>query len=318
MAQSLSGSWDGTIQFDNDHIPFTIEFSGEGSQINASFFNGNERVTSTWGKLDGSDVTFRFDHYATELHATLADGRLKGTYGIKRAGIHDFEAQPHREPAAFEGKAPTSAACWDVPNESPKGEHAWRLIVRQTGNEVSAAILRVDGDTGALTGRFQDGKFVLNHFDGARAAILEIAPQDDGTLALTLKGPHNGVKNLVAVRAEQARAKGIPEPTDPANHTRVKDPNEPFQFSFSDLNGVLVSNTDPRFRNKVVIVNITGSWCPNCHDEAPFLAELYRKYRALGLEVVALDFEKPEQFADKTRLRAFIKNYGIEYTYRLR
>jgi len=63
----------------------------------------------------------------------------------------------------------------------------------------------------------------------------------------------------------------------------------------------------------VVLVNITGSWCPNCHDEAPFLAELYRKYRSQGLEIVALSFEEAEQLADPARLRAFIAKYGIEY-----
>jgi thiol-disulfide isomerase/thioredoxin len=66
-----------------------------------------------------------------------------------------------------------------------------------------------------------------------------------------------------------------------------------------------------------VIVSITGSWCPNCHDEAPFLADLYRKYRSLGLEIVALDFEEPEQRKDPSRLRAFVKKYEIEYTYLL-
>ncbi len=51
----------------------------------------------------------------------------------------------------------------------------------------------------------------------------------------------------------------LPEPTDPDEHTRVKDPNEPFQFSFADLTGKLVSNTDPQFQGKVVIVNITAA-----------------------------------------------------------
>jgi len=106
----------------------------------------------------------------------------------------------------------------------------------------------------------------------------------------------------------------LPEPTDPSTHTRVKDASQPFLFSFPDLTGKLVSSDDARFRGKVVLVNITGSWCPNCHDEAPFLAELYRKYRGQGLEIVALSFEEADQLKDPTRLRAFIKKYGIEYT----
>jgi thiol-disulfide isomerase/thioredoxin len=94
----------------------------------------------------------------------------------------------------------------------------------------------------------------------------------------------------------------------------VKDPTEPLRFSFPDLAGKIVSNTDDKFRGKVVIVNIGGSWCPNCHDEAPFLAELYKKYRSQGLEIVLLSFEEAEQMKDPARVRAFIKRYGIDYT----
>jgi thiol-disulfide isomerase/thioredoxin len=86
------------------------------------------------------------------------------------------------------------------------------------------------------------------------------------------------------------------------------------RFSFPDVTGRVVSDTDDRFEGKVVLVNITGSWCPNCH-EAPFLEELYWKYHGLGLEIVALDFEPAEQLETLSRVRAFIKRYGIEYTY---
>jgi peroxiredoxin len=94
----------------------------------------------------------------------------------------------------------------------------------------------------------------------------------------------------------------------------MKDPGEPFRFSFPDLHGRTVSNSDPRFRGKVVLVNISGSWCPNCHDEAPFLASLYRKYQSKGLEIVTLSFEEADQLANPTRLRAFNAQYGVSYT----
>ena len=103
------------------------------------------------------------------------------------------------------------------------------------------------------------------------------------------------------MRADQARAKGLPQPSDPSRFTSVKDPTEPFRFSFPDLDGKIVSNTDPQFRGKVVIVSIGGSWCPNCHDEAPFLVELYKKYRSQGLEIVELSFEEEAQLKNPVR-----------------
>jgi thiol-disulfide isomerase/thioredoxin len=205
---------------------------------------------------------------------------------------------------------PSIAGMWVIPTDSPKWEKAWRFIVRQTGSEVSAAVLRIDGDTGALTGTYKDGKFVLSHFDSARPMLMEVTPQKDGTLELL----ENAKTQRTAVRWEVAHAKGLPEPTDPMKHTSVKDPNEAFQFRFPDLNGRTVSNADSKYRGKVVLVNITGSWCPNCHDEAPFLSELYKKYRDQGLEIVALSFEEADQLKDLARLRAFIKRYDIQYT----
>jgi len=169
----------------------------------------------------------------------------------------------------------------------------------------------VDGDTGTLTGSYQDGRFVLGHFSGARPLRLEVTPGPDGTLTLRQNGQPDA---LTAARENTERAKTIGAPTDTARHTSVKDASEPFRFSFPDLEGNVISNTDAKFAGKVLLVNISGSWCPNCHDEAPFLAALYRKYRNQGLEVVTLSFEEADQLKNPTRLRAFIKTYGFEHT----
>ena len=88
-----------------------------------------------------------------------------------------------------------------------------------------------------------------------------------------------------------------------------------FDFAFPDLAGNTVSSKDPQFRGKVLIVALAGSWCPNCHDEAAFLAPLYKDYRGKGLEIVSLMFE---HFGDFPRAaeatQRFRQHYGIEYT----
>jgi thiol-disulfide isomerase/thioredoxin len=119
----------------------------------------------------------------------------------------------------------------------------------------------------------------------------------------------------VAYRADVAQAKGLPQPEDYDTHTTVRDPNEKFTFNFPDVNGKLVSNEDPRFKGKVVLAIVTGTWCPNCHDEAQYLVQLDKKYRDKGLAIVALDFEEPEQQGSLERERAFVKQYGVQYTY---
>ena len=308
--QSIAGLWDATVKPNAVEIPFRFEILGGGNDVRGSFFNGEEKETSNSGKFEAGGLWLRFDSYATRLEATLKDGELDGTYG-REGRSYRFHAVRFRPPTAeANAQAPSIAGLWEVAAPSAKsGERAWRFIVRQSGAEVSAAILRVDGDTGAIEGKYKDGKFLLSHFDGARPLLLEVTPATDGTLALV----ENGHK-LTAVRSAQARAQGLPEPVDPSRHTSVKAPAEPLHFSAPDLDGKLVTVRDARFRDKVVIVAISGSWCPNCHDEAPFLEELYRKYRGRGLEVVSLSFEQGEQVKDPAELRAFIHEYGIDYT----
>jgi thiol-disulfide isomerase/thioredoxin len=293
-------------------VPFRFEIAGTGSNVKGSFFNGDEKVTSTSGQLANGKLTLSFDEYGTRLEADVRDGQLDGQYSRGTRGApYPFKAKRFKPVATGDAKIPSIAGLWNVQvGKSSKGEAAWQLIVRQSGAEVSAAILRIDGDTGALTGTYHNGKFVLSHFSGARPSRFELTPTADGSLSVV----QNKDNALTAVRAEQAKANGLPEPSDPTRFTSVSDPTEPFRFSFPDLNGKVVSNTDPRFAGKVVIVAIGGSWCPNCHDETPFLVDLYKKYKSRGLEIVELSFEEEAQLKDPVRVRAFIKKYGVEYT----
>ncbi len=318
-AKSLEGRWDATVIINNTVIPFRLDLSGSGSKFTGSLFNGDIPVTPTSSRIENGAIVLNFEHYLTKITATLKDGELdgevEGRFGDRDRYLSSspFHATRHVAATVTSAKVPSIAGLWEIPYDSPKGEKAWRLIVRQTGAEVSAAILRIDGDTGALTGTFNDGKFVLSHFDGSRPFLIEVTPSPDGTLELALSGSR--ANTFVAYRPEVARAKGLPEPDNFNTHTSVRDPNEPFNFSFPDVDGKVLSNNDPKFKGKVVLAIVTGTWCPNCHDEAQYLVQLYKKYRDQGLEIVALDFEEPEQQDQLSRVRAFVKKYGVEYTY---
>jgi len=219
-------------------------------------------------------------------------------------------------PVALEGgDVPSLAGTWEMRRlaeevSAPRDTRTWHVFLRQSGAEVSGSILRIDGDTGTLVGRWKGGKLVLSHFAGERPNLFEATPNPDGTLAVTL----NGTAHYLVVRSGEARAKGIPEPPDPTRYTSVKDPTVAFQFAFPDFSGKLVSNTDAQFAGKVVILAIGGSWCPNCHDEAPFLSELYKDFHARGLEIVGLMFENdPDAAVSRPRVQSFVKRYAIQY-----
>jgi peroxiredoxin len=305
----LAGRWDATVIVNGIEIPCAFEITGTGAAMTGAFFNSSLRIVSTGTTIQSGTITFAYDQYGTKLQVAEKDGALEGEYQRARGG-YPFHAVRARSAAAPAANVPSIDGVWIVKARGSKNEEAWRFVVNQKGADVEATILRIDGDTGALTGRYDGSRFVLSHFDGSRPLLMEVTKNADGTLKLV----ENKRTESTAVRADTAEAKAIGAPEDPTYHTTVRDPNEPFRFSFPDLNGKIVSNTDPKFKGKVVLVSISGSWCPNCHDEAPFHAALYKKYRDQGFEVVSLSFERADQLKDPVQLRAFIKTYGIEYT----
>jgi peroxiredoxin len=341
-AGQLDGRWSATVEQSGMVVPFRLDIATVGDQVVGTLYNGEDQETTTSASIRDGKVELNFEHYLTSIQATVKNGTLDGVittahrvrltaqagdgdgasankgYDAEPApktGGNPFHATRYVAPAAKEANnVPSIDGVWEIPHESPKGEKAWRLVVKQNGAEISTTVLRVDGDTGALTGGWQNGKFVASHFDGARPGVIELTPQADGSLQVVLQAPPRA-GTMVAYRPEVARAKGLPEPSNFMTHTTARDPNEVFAFSFPDTAGKIESNEDAKFKGKVVLAIVTGTWCPNCHDEAQYLVKLYAKYHDRGLEIVALDFEDPEQQASLERVNAFVKQYQVPYTY---
>jgi thiol-disulfide isomerase/thioredoxin len=353
--ESIDGRWDATLDNHGTQIPFRLDISGSGPSLKGTFYDGfNPYDGTTSATFQDGKLILNIEHYLTTINATLKDGQLTGNVVTQSRSVnteYGFEATRHVEATSAAVDIPSIAGSWIIPLDSPsgKGEKAFRFIVQQNGAEVAASILRVDGDTGAYSGTYKDGKWVLSHFDGSRPGVIEVSLAQDGTLEIlqnidrpkktadqgaSTAGNYQAASvststksysessadsryatKLVAYRAEVAKTKGLPEPENYETHTTVRVANEKFTFNFPDDSGKLVSNEDPRFKGKVVLAIVTGTWCPNCHDEAQYLVQLDKKYRDKGLAIVALDFEEPEQQGSLERERAFVKKYGVEYTY---
>ena len=344
FAADIAGRWDAVLTRNGSEIPFRLDIKGSGNDLQGILFDGSTPYDGTTSASFKDDkLTLNIEHYLTTISATLKDGKLEGTVAAQNretAAQYGFKAVRHVEAAAAETNAPSIAGTWIVPLDAPssKGEKSFRFIAHQNGAEVDATLLRIDGDTGSYSGTFKDGKWVLGHFDGGRPGVITVTPANDGTLLIEQQVARPNVtqgaevktasaygtdatpdgryaKVLTAFRQDVAVAKGLPAPEDFLTHTTARDPNEKFTFNLPDLDGKQVTSDDPRFKNKVVLAIVTGTWCPNCHDEAQYLVKLDKKYRDKGLSIVALTFEEPEQQGNFTRARAFIKKYGVKYTY---
>jgi thiol-disulfide isomerase/thioredoxin len=316
-ASAVDGLWDAIVVAGATEVPFRFEIVTTGSDAQGFFFEGDRKVGSTTGTFADGVLKLDYDHLNTTLELTLKDNQLTGTYVNKRPNSRPQDVRMRRFTPVVLGQEdpPQLAGSWEMRRlaeeiSAPRDTRTWHVFLRQSGAELSGTILRVDGDTGTLVGHWKDSKLVLSHFAGERPNLFEATLNADGTLAVTL----NGNAHYLVVRSNEARAKGIPEPPDPSRYTSIKDPTTPFRFAFPDVAGKLVSDTDERFRGKVVVLAIGGSWCPNCHDEAPFLSELYKEYHARGLEIVGVMFENdPDPKVARPRVLSFIKRYNIQY-----
>ena len=350
-ADTIDGRWDASLTTKSGTvIPFRLDLAGSGDNVKGTLYDGFRPYDgSTAATFRDGKLVLNVEHYLTSITAQLNNGELDGSVTSQGRGQFQqfsFHAVHHVDSAAATAaNVPNIAGSWVVPlpSASAKGEKAFRLIVEQRGAEVGASLLRVDGDTGEYTGGFKDGKWVLSHFDGSRPGVITLVPNADGTVEIQQRndrpapaaaaqpvsakansyapGSEDDAPNgrnaakLIAYRPDVAVAKGLPAPENYEQHTTARDPHEKFTFSFPDDHGKLVSNEDPRFKGKVVLAIVTGTWCPNCHDEAQYLVQLDKKYRDKGLAIVALDFEEPEQQASLEREHAFVKQYGVKYTY---
>jgi thiol-disulfide isomerase/thioredoxin len=330
-ARSIIGTWQGSATTrGGQQVPISIRISGKSPNLQAAFLNGPadhpDATPATSVSFDGTHLIASFDYFARTLDANLTDGVLTGTYGATHPGARSGAPTPFTaklvarpvDPAAA-SNAPDISGSWEIATKSPKGEAAWEFRADPPTAKspvIKTVIQRIDGDTGGLWGTWNGTSYTVGHFNAAGPALYSVTPQPNGTLLIKslLSSPHGPAPgDLVARRPADARKEDLPTPTDPTQQTTVKDPNVPFAFAFPDLSGKTVSNTDPEFRGKVVIVAIGGSWCPNCHDEAPFLVSLYKKFHSRGLEIVNIDFETGDPETDTPRLKAFIAHYGITY-----
>jgi len=179
----------------------------------------------------------------------------------------------------------------------------------QAGNRVTGTFLNATGDYRYLEGIVTGDSLLLSCFDGGHAYLFTARVKDNRQL--TNGQYYSGPKH-------QEIWSGLKDPDaqlpDEFSLTRLKSGASKLDFSFRDIDGKTVSLADERFHNKVVVVQIMGSWCPNCMDETHFLSQFYDLNRRKGLEIIGLAYERSTDFArSQNSLRSFQLRFQVHY-----
>jgi thiol-disulfide isomerase/thioredoxin len=329
-AQAPTGLWHGTIQSRAGIVGFDVEIKrNAGGGLDATLINATDRQPFSSAQWENGTLTLRMNYYdgSLVLTSTAADS-MTGEYSrmTSKGLVHiPVALAPKHEPAA--GKAWTGPSLagdwvftWPGENGAEKTTRASFQQEKTTNGpdevRVTGTIQPVSGDSGLLHGAVSslpEGKthFHLSRFDGIHVMAIDGDFQPDGSL----KGQQGGIRGLDNFTAVRAGDSKTADPNALAETlTHVKDPNEPFRFSGLDASGNRVDQDSPEFKGKPVIVDIFGTWCPNCHDEAPVLEKLYQKYHDQGLQIVGLGYEYVDDTPRNLRqFQIYREKFGITF-----
>lgn len=310
------GSYRAVLDLPGGELPFGLDVASEESGLVLYLVNGRERVRVPEVVVDAGKLTARMPGYENTLMATVSGDEIEGEVVLVRAGGETqslpfkaqlgqawrFQEEPVTDNADFAGR-------WSVTFTDDKGKTSPGVAeFEQSFAIVTGTVLTPTGDHRFLAGDAHGDALQLSRFDGAQAHLYRGKLNDRGELVGEHWSGRFGHERFVAVRNADA------ELDMKSVATGLKNPAVRLEFTFPDVDGQQVSFADSRFRGKVVIVALAGSWCPNCHDEAGFLVELYGKYRAQGLEIVSLMFEHFGDFRQAAgATRRFRKDAGIDY-----
>lgn len=302
---------------------------GEPGEMAGYIDNGEERFQVSELRTEGRRIILTIDHYDSrlELNAEKAAGPDDGWLPVPAKG-HWRKVTGDKKSArlsctltaspGYRFKPITDAKTDDTLPASIDGR--WSTLF---GDDKSPAIgefkqlpdgtvhgtfLTTTGDFRYLAGSYQAGRLRMSAFDGGHAFLFDANVQPDGTLKGDFWSRDSWHETWTAKRDDTA--------TLPDGFEMV-DTKKKFDLSsmkYRDLGGEMVALTDPKFKGPARIVEIFGTWCPNCHDASHHLNELQAKYGSRGLRIVSLAFEiSGDVERDTEQIRRFIKRNDVKY-----
>ena len=313
------GIWRGVFKVSESEVPFNFELKGKDAE-HATFtlLNGTRRDDFHVQYLGKDSIFIKMNTYDAALVARIDnEGQISGEYRSLVPGLRGnalpFTAEQGKsyrfvEPGNDVAPAADLSGKWEFKGFSKEAVPNKIAILKQTGNKLTGVIMQVTGDSRELEGTVQGNQFVLSGFSGPSPKIYRGTINEDGTLSGEIsQGIYDNLK-FTGVKDSKA------ELPDPYKLTALKEGVKKLAFTFPDLTGKPVSLTDDKYKGKVVIVELVGTWCPNCTDQTVFLSPWFNKNHKRGVEAIAVGFEQKDDLEyGKYTLGKLRDKYHIKY-----
>jgi thiol-disulfide isomerase/thioredoxin len=313
-SELMTGTWRATIALQGQQLPFTFDIAkADSNRYEAYLINGEERLLIDDIQVNGDSLLMPMSFFDTQIEARIEGDRLTGEfvknyaegYRLPFAAEHGadyrFIQAAASEPQNFEGR-------WEVYFE---GDSLLSVgIFKQEGDQVTGSFLTTTGDYRFLEGNVEGSTMMLSAFDGEHAFLFEARLHEDGSL----QGDFwSGQSFHTTFRGERNPAAELPD----ANAlTYLKEGYDKLAFTFPNLEGEAVSLSDEKYQGKVVIVQLFGTWCPNCMDETKFYADWYQRHQDEDVEIIGLAYERKDDFDyASSRVKKMIEKLGVDYDF---
>ena len=313
------GRWVATLQLnEKDQLPFELEFTKQGKSVEISVINGDESIKLDVPKVKNDSVYVRFPYFNSELVFHINSKKsITGYWQNFNKGDNytiDFLANFSKKGTRFEEPGSLNESInvdgrWKVAFEpGTTSEYPAVGIFEQEGLVSSGTFLTETGDYRYLAGNTFNDSLFLSCFDGSHAFLFKAKLDNDQLNGQFFSGSH-WKSNWTAKRNESF------ELTSPDDLTFIED-KQKVDFTLRDLSGDSISFPNDQVEGKVVIIQIMGTWCPNCLDETMYYKSLSEKYKNQGLEIVSVCYEAGETFEDHVKSIERLKNkLGLEFTF---
>ena len=294
------------------YLPFYMLYNEQKGEV--IVINDEEQITLELVEKNSDSTVYEFTSFNTQIVLKSIQKKkisgyfynkdrkshpiipLEGTFGGKKVNYKSVKTTHD-----ISGKWKTSFSAF-TPDEYP----AIGLFNQTKKGRVTGTFLTETGDYRYLSGNIIGNELTLGCFDGSHA-FLFTGNLINSNLSGTFYSGSHWKTNWIAQRDSNFTL------ANPKEITFLKDGAE-IKFTKPDTTGQLVHFPNPHYRGKVVIIQLIGTWCPNCLDETNYFKALHEKYNEAGLEILAIGYETPEKYSEQVeRIKNYTYKKGVPY-----
>jgi thiol-disulfide isomerase/thioredoxin len=276
-------------------LPFNFTLDYKGRRIMITIHNADERIVINECRIKGDSLLFRLPVFDTEFRTIITSSGLEGVwinhyrtneriipFRATFGKANRFAAAETQRQNSIEG----TWACTFSPGTANSAPAVGKFHHTEQTNNITATFLTETGDFRFLEGVLSHDTLQLSAFDGGHAFLFTAMLKHDSLVKGMFYSGAHWQEPWVGKRDENFVLR------DPDKITFLVDTAQKINFAFKNTRGKTITLGDKQYRNRPVILQIMGSWCPNCMDESRYLSTLYGEYHPKGLEIIGLAFEK--------------------------